>query len=69
MNVLREKRLAHRYSLQDVAERIGVSRQMIFQYETGQRKPNLERLEQLAVIYGTTTDELLGRGKSNGKGL
>lgn len=61
MNVLREKRNEHRLSLQDVADRIGVSRQMIFQYENGDRTPNLERLKQLAEVYHTTTDELLGR--------
>lgn len=61
MSVLREKRLAHRFTLQDVADRIGVSRQMIYQYENGDKKPSLERLKQLAEVYHTSTDELLGR--------
>ena len=64
MKVLKEKRLASGLTVREITERVGVSRQVYWCYETGKKKPSVETLEKLAEVYHTSTDELLGR-KSN----
>lgn len=49
---LRLARLAHGYSLEDVGERIGATRQFIHQLETGSRSPSGEIIEALADVLG-----------------
>lgn len=59
---LRESRLYHGYSQKDVAEKLGVSKMQISKWETGDGSaPNLSRLIQLADVYGTSIDKLVGR--------
>ena len=45
----------------EVAVELKVSIQAISYWETGERMPSYERLFQLADLYKTTTDKLLGR--------
>ena len=44
-----------------VAEKLGVSRQAVGQWETGETSPNPEALTTLADLYDASVDELLGR--------
>ncbi|MCF8002418.1 MAG: helix-turn-helix domain-containing protein [Halanaerobiales bacterium] len=44
----------------ELAEKIGVSRTTITQYENGAREPNYEILKKLANFFEVSTDYLLG---------
>lgn len=55
---LREK---NHLSQTDVARRLQVTPALISAYEKQERKPSIERLIDLADIYHTTTDYILGR--------
>lgn len=59
---LRESRLYHGYSQKDVAEKLGVSKMQICKWEKGEGSPpNIGRLIQLADLYCTSIDQLVGR--------
>ena len=47
------------YSQEGLAERLGVSRQAISKWETGEATPDAERIIALAKVLGVTTDALL----------
>lgn len=47
------------YSQEDVAERIGISRQAYAKWEKGETIPDVERCSRLAELYGTTIDALV----------
>lgn len=46
-------------SQEEVAERIGVSRQAVAKWETGATTPDLENSIALAEFYGVTLDNLV----------
>lgn len=50
-------------SQEKVAELVGVSRQAVTKWESGQSAPTTENLFKLAHIFGTTVDLLLGSDK------
>ncbi len=41
------------------AEAVGVSRQSVYKWETGQSYPDVERLLKIARMFGVTVDELI----------
>lgn len=47
------------YSQEEVAEKIGVSRQAYAKWEKGETVPNVERCKKLAELYGVTIDSLV----------
>lgn len=47
------------YSQEEVAEKIGISRQAYAKWEKGESVPDVERCRKLAELYGTTIDALL----------
>src|SRR5687767_637201 len=57
---LRAARDAVQLSQAEAAEQVGVSRVVLSYYETGERQPPLAKLRELARIYGTTLQALLG---------
>ena len=42
-----------------VAEKLGVSRQKVSKWETGETLPDIRQSKRLAVLYGMTLDELI----------
>ena len=46
-------------SQEAAAERLGVSRQTISKWETGETVPDIRQAKHLAVLYGRTLDELV----------
>lgn len=46
-------------SQEDLAERLGVSRQSVSKWETGAALPEIDKLTVLAAVFGVTTDWLL----------
>lgn len=51
------KKLTH----QDMADRLGITRQAYGLYESGKREPDFETLQKLADFFDVDTDYLLGR--------
>ena len=58
---LREK---NHFFFSDVAKILNVTSALISAYEKCERKPSIDKLVQLADIYHTTTDYILGRTNS-----
>ena len=63
-NNLLEYRKKHRLSQEELAEKIGVSRQAVSKWERGEASPDTDNLIMLAQIYGVTLDELIKGNKS-----
>lgn len=49
----------HNYSQEEVAEKVGVSRQAYAKWEKGETSPDIERCQRLAELYDTTIDTLV----------
>lgn len=47
----------------ELAERLGVSRQSVSKWETGQSVPDLDKLIKLADLFGISVDELVREGE------
>jgi transcriptional regulator with XRE-family HTH domain len=45
--------------MNDVAERLGISKQAVSHWEIGRSKPKIERLSELAELFGVAVEELL----------
>ncbi|MCH5317149.1 MAG: helix-turn-helix domain-containing protein [Eubacterium sp.] len=58
-NRLFEYRKAYGYSQEELAEKIGVSRQAISKWERSESSPDTDNLIALSKLYGVTIDELL----------
>ena len=59
----------HAMSQEELAERIGVSRQTLSKYETGESLPDIEKCKALADVFGITVDDLISYEKTAGMGL
>lgn len=55
---LKALRRLHRLTLEEVAGRIGVSRQACAKWESGESAPDLANCAALAELYGVTLDDL-----------
>ena len=59
-----ERRRASNLTQEDVASRLGVSRQTIGKWESGKATPELDKLVALCDLLGCSLDELVGRAES-----
>lgn len=59
-NRLAELRRAHNLSQEELAEKLGVSRQAVSKWERAESSPDTDNLIALAKLYGVSLDELLG---------
>ena len=64
-----EMRKLHNLSQEELAEKIGVSRQTLSKYETGESLPDIEKCKMLADLFGVTVDDLIRYKKSEAMGL
>lgn len=48
-----------KYSQEDIAERIGVSRQAVAKWETGETMPDIVNCDALAQLYGVELSDLI----------
>lgn len=62
---LMELRKCRGFSQEELAEKIGVSRQTMSKYETGESLPDIEKCKLLADVFGVTTDDLISNEKRN----
>ena len=49
----------HGFSQEEIAEKIGISRQAYAKWETGATVPDIEKCMRLAETYGVTIDSLV----------
>lgn len=54
-------RLMKKLSLPEAAEQLGISRAALNAWEIEKKTPSVERVENMADLYGVSTDFLLGR--------
>lgn len=60
-----ELRKYHDYSQEELAEMIGVSRQTVSKYETGESLPDIEKCKLLADVFSVTMDDLISYEKES----
>ena len=61
---LTELRKYHDLSQEELAEKIGVSRQTLSKYETGESLPDIEKSKLLADVFGVSVDDLISYDKN-----
>ena len=61
-------RKIHAYSQEEIAEKIGISRQAYAKWEKGTTVPDVEKCGLLAKLYGTTIDNLVKTETAEGIG-
>ena len=62
-------RRIHGYSQEEIAEKIGISRQAYAKWESGMTIPDVEKCSLLAEVYGTTIDGLVKTETAEGIGM
>lgn len=62
---LMELRKLNGFSQEDLAERIGVSRQTLSKYETGESLPDIEKCKLLADAFSVTMDDLISYDRND----
>lgn len=56
-------------SQEELAEKIGVSRQTLSKYETGESVPDIDKSKAIAEVFGVSLDELVNYEKKEDFGL
>lgn len=64
---LSELRKKRKWSLQETADQLGIAKSTYAGYESGYREPSLLSLSQIADLFDTTVDYLLGRTEDSRK--
>ncbi len=59
----------HGYSQEEIAGRIGISRQAYAKWENGATVPDIEKCMRISEIYGVTIDSLVKTTTLDGKGM
>lgn len=59
----------HGYSQEELAERIGISRQAYAKWESGATVPDIEKCQRLAQVYDITIDSLVNTVRVEGVGM
>ncbi|MBI0580803.1 helix-turn-helix transcriptional regulator [Neobacillus cucumis] len=58
---LSELRKERKWSLQETADQLGIAKSTYAGYESGYRLPSLQSLSQIADLFHTSVDYILGR--------
>ena len=64
-----ELRKYHDLSQEELADMIGVSRQTLSKYETGESLPDIEKCKLIADTFGVSIDDLLNYDMKSGENL
>ncbi len=65
-STIKDLRKTHHLSQEQLADRIGVSRQAITKWETGLGMPDIQNICYLAKLFGITVDSLLAQSLITG---
>jgi transcriptional regulator with XRE-family HTH domain len=66
---LRELRKIEGWTQEEVAKKLGISKQTYSHYENENRKPSLDTIKQLAIVYGVDIDEIFADEPQKTKAL
>ena len=64
-----ELRKLNNISQEELASRIGVSRQTLSKYETGESLPDIDKCSTIAKTFGISVDDLINYDKEENAGL
>ena len=67
-NIVRLRKL-NQMTQEDIAEAVGVSRQAVAKWESGETIPDLEKCKLLAELFGVTLDDLANYEPEDNMGL
>jgi len=67
MKRLKILRQEHKYTQQQLAKMLKTTQQSIARWETGKAEPSVSALRDLAMIFGTSVDDLLGKNPFSNK--
>ena len=62
-------RKMHGFSQDELSEKIGVSRQTLSKYETGESLPDIEKCKLLAEVLDVSLDDLVNYDRENSNNL
>lgn len=62
---LADLRKSRNWSMQEIADRLGIAKSTYAGYESGYREPSLQAITQIADLFGTTVDYILNRKNSH----
>lgn len=64
-----ELRKLYGMSQDELADRIGVSRQTVSKYETGESLPDIEKCKRIAEVFSVSMDDLINYERNNKNNL
>lgn len=64
-----ELRKIHELSQEELADKIGVSRQTLSKYETGESLPDIEKCKLIADVFGVSIDDLLNYDSTSNESM
>lgn len=64
-----ELRKIHEMSQEELADKIGVSRQTLSKYETGESLPDIEKCKLIADVFGVSIDDLLNYDSTSNESM
>lgn len=64
---LKKLRKTRRYTQEEVAEKVGVSRQAVMKWENGETVPDINNCMALAELYGVALDDLVNYSNDKGE--
>lgn len=64
-----QMRKIHQLTQEDVAEKVGVSRQAVAKWESGDTVPDLDKCKILADLFGVSLDDLANYESKDNLGL
>lgn len=62
-------RKLHNVSQEQLAEKIGISRQTLSKYETGESVPDIDKSKMIADFFGVSLDDLANYDSAENKGM
>lgn len=62
-------RKIHNVSQEELAEQVGISRQTLSKYETGESVPDIDKTKAIADVFGVSLDDLVNFNPAENEGL
>lgn len=59
-DIILEKRKKYNMTQEELSEKLGVARQTVSKWETGETVPDIDSLKKLAILFQFSIDEVLG---------
>ena len=67
-NLISLRKLNH-LSQEELAEKLGISRQTLSKYETGESLPDIEKCKRIAEVFSVSMDDLINYERNNKNNL